>query len=146
MIAMGDLFSELKESIPRIEQQHVQEEPHVRAIAAIERVLRAGHSLQLAWSSGKDSSCCVNLAFTAALNLINEGSKCPTLHLSHSDTGVENPVVRALADSELKKMREFAQAHGIPFQQHIGRPTLSASLPRLHQGEKRSECRADDRI
>lgn len=135
MNAMGDLFAELIDTTTRIEQQHVQTAPHVRAIASIERVLRAGHSLQLAWSSGKDSSCCVNLAFTAALNLIKEGTKCPTLHLAHSDTGVENPVVRALADSELKKMKEFAQAHNIPFQQHIGRPTLSASFaPRVIGG------------
>lgn len=135
MNAIADLFLTLQEPEPRIEQQHMQAEPHVRAIASIERVLRAGHSLQLAWSSGKDSSCCVNLAFNAALNLIEEGVKCPTLHLAHADTGVENPVVRALADSELKKMREFAKVHSIPFQQHIGCPTLSTSFaPRIIGG------------
>lgn len=155
MNAIADLFLTLQEPGDRVEQQHIQAEPHVRAIASIERVLRSGHSLQLAWSSGKDSSCCVNLAFTAALNLIEEGFKCPTLHLAHADTGVENPVVRALADSELKKMREFARAHNIPFQQHIGRPTLSTSFaPRIIGGRAlpafpstgRSDCAVDWKI
>jgi DNA sulfur modification protein DndC len=155
MNAIADLFLTLQEPEPRIEQQHMQAEPHVRAIASIERVLRAGHSLQLAWSSGKDSSCCVNLAFNAALNLLNGGAKCPTLHLAHADTGVENPVVRALADSELKKMREFAKAHNIPFQQHIGRPTLSTSFaPRVIGGRAlptfpstgKSDCAVDWKV
>lgn len=155
MNAIADLFAILQEQETTVEQQHIEAEPHVRAIAAIERVLRAGHSLQLAWSSGKDSSCCVNLAFTAALTLIEQGITCPTLYLAHADTGVENPVVRALADSELKKMREFARANNIPFQQHIGRPTLSTSFaPRIIGGRAlpafpstgRSDCAVDWKI
>lgn len=154
MNAGADLFSSLEEPAHQLEQKHIEAEPHVRAIASIERVLRSGHAIQVAWSSGKDSSSVMNLVFTAAINLIEGGSPCPPIHVAHSDTGVENPVVRALADTELKKMRVFAKAHRIPFHQHIGRPMLSASFaPRIIGGRSlpgfpatRRDCSSDWKV
>lgn len=111
-----------------ITQQHTELEPHVRAINSIERLLRAGHTLLLTYSGGKDSSCCVNLAFNAAINVIKAGLDCPLLVVSNADTGVESPVVRAIADSELDKMKAFAQKHGIPLEVRVSRPSLSAGF------------------
>lgn len=135
MNATTDLFAGFQEPSHTLEQAHVDAEPHVRAIAAIERVLRAGHGCKVALSLGKDSSACMNLVFTAAMNLIEAGVACPTIYAAHADTGVENPVVRALADAELKKLSVFAKANRIPFRLHVGKPTLSASFaPRIIGG------------
>lgn len=109
-------------------QQHIELPPHERAMRAIERVLLANHVVKLAYSSGKDSSACANLMFNAAINIIRKGHRCPLLVVSHADTGIESPVVRAIADGELEKMRTFAAAHSIPLEIHVARPTLSASF------------------
>ena len=126
--APRDLFEDAEMGTKSIAQVHLEQEPHERAMRAIERILIAGHVLLCAWSSGKDSSCVANLMFNAAINIIRAGHKCPTLIISHSDTGVESPVVRALADGELQKMRLFADKHGLPLEIRIGKPTLSASF------------------
>lgn len=120
-----DLFAG-EEGTKTVAQVHSELPPHERAMRAIERVLLAGHVLLCAFSSGKDSSCVANLMLNAAINIINAGHLCPQLIISHSDTGVESPVVRALADDELQKMRQFAEQHGIPLEIRVGRPTLSA--------------------
>lgn len=126
MGVMNDLFAGL-EGEQSIEQLHCTLPPHERAIAALERVLHAAHPCVLQFSSGKDSSACANLLFTAGRNVMARGQTCPPLYVCHVDTGVENPVVRALADAELKKMRDFARLHQLPLAIHVGRPTLSAS-------------------
>lgn len=99
-----------------------------RATSAIERVLRAGKSLSLSYSSGKDSSAMVNVAFNAALNVLRDTGTCPVLHVLHSDTGVESPVVRSLADTELARMRAFAARHGLPLQIHVTQPSLNSGF------------------
>ena len=125
-----------------------------RAMASLERVLLAQHPCQLQYSSGKDSSACANLLFNAAINIMAKGHPCPPIHVCHADTGVENPVVRALADAELYRMCQFASEHGIPVRTHIGRPTLGASystrvlggraLPPLPLGVR--DCTSDWKI
>lgn len=125
--APRDLF-ESEVGTKTIAQQHTELPPHQRAQQAIERVLEAGHVCKLSYSAGKDSGACANLMFNAALTVLRKGLKCPLLVVSHSDTGIESPVVRAIADGELAKMRAFAEKHGIPLEIHIGRPTLSASF------------------
>lgn len=125
--ARRDLF-ECQAGQKSIAQQHTEMPPHERALRAIERILLAGHICKLSYSAGKDSGACANLMFNAAINVIKLGSKCPLLIVSHSDTGIESPVVRAIADGELEKMRRFAATRNIPLQIHVGRPTLSASF------------------
>lgn len=131
---MNDLFAGLQDQ-QTIEQTHTCLPPRERALASLERVLLAQHPCQLSFSSGKDSSACANLLFTAAISIIARGHTCPPLYVCNADTGVENPVVRALADAELAKMRRFAEHHRLPLQIHVGRPTLSAAYaPRIIGG------------
>lgn len=85
-------------------------------------------TVKLAFSSGKDSSACANLMSNAAIAIAAAGYKCSLLVVSHANTGIESPVVRAIADGELEKMRAFARAHDIPLEIHVARPTLSASF------------------
>lgn len=123
-MSTADLFSAQAEAT--VQQAHVQLPPPERARRSIERVLRAGHPCLLAFSSGKDSSTCANLLLNAAINIMKEGHTCPPLVVSHADTGVENPIVRALADGELLKIKTFADQHGIPLEVRVGKPTLAA--------------------
>lgn len=99
-----------------------------RATNAIERVLRDGKSLSLSYSSGKDSSAMVNVALNAALNILRDTGTCPALYVLHSDTGVESPVVRSLADKELARMRTFATRHGLPLHIHVTQPSLNSGF------------------
>ena len=75
------------------------------ALEVIDSVLERGHPIVVAWSSGKDSSVVANLALSAAARRVAAGKPCPRLLLTHSDTGVENPEVRALADGEMQPVR-----------------------------------------
>lgn len=137
-----------------VAQSHTELPPHERAMRAIERVLLAGHVTLCAWSSGKDSSSVANLMLNASINVIRAGHKCPQLIVSHSNTTVESPVVRALADGELEKMRIFAKVHGLPLEIRVGRPTLSAcfatrviggrALPPFPQ--TRTDCSTDWKV
>ena len=125
MSAVLDLFAD--EVDQTVEQQHVVADPVAAAIFAIESVLLSGKALACAYSSGKDSSTVANLAFTAALNVKRRTGRCPPVHVLNADTVVESPVVRALADRELARMRAFGEANDLPIHTHVTRPTLSAS-------------------
>jgi len=148
-----ELFA-IEQGEKTVAQSHCELPPAERALRAIERVLLKGHALLCAFSSGKDSSCVANLMFNAAINVIQRGHTCPQLVISHSDTGVESPVVRALADGELQKMRLFADKHGLPLDIRVGRPTLSAcfatrviggrALPPFPQS--RQDCSTDWKV
>jgi len=152
MGVIADLF--LLDEAQTVEQRHCTLEPHERAIASLKRVLLARHPCQLQFSSGKDSSCCANLMLSAAIEVMAEGHPCPPLHVCHADTTIENPLVRALADRELDKMRAFAARHNIPLTIHVGRPTLSARYaPRIIGGRAlppfpsgRADCTTDWKI
>lgn len=149
-----DLFAQEDDPSKTVAQSHMELAPHERALRAIERVLIAGHVVVCAFSSGKDSSCVANLMLNAAINVKAAGHRCPQLVISHADTGVESPVVRALADGELQKMRDFAREHGLPLQVLVGKPTLSAcfatriiggrALPPFPQS--RTDCSTDWKI
>lgn len=149
-----DLFSDVGGPEKTIAQLHAELGPHERALKAIERVLIDQHLVCVAYSSGKDSSVVANLLFNAAINIVAAGHTCPPLVISHSDTGVESPVVRAIADGELEKMREFAKKHGLPLTIQVSRPTLSAcfatriiggrALPPFPQS--RTDCSTDWKI
>jgi DNA sulfur modification protein DndC len=107
-----------------------QELPHaVRAHSAIDRLMEANHPCVVAFSSGKDSSVVANLTLTTAAVRRAQGKPVPPIVVIHSDTGVENPEVRRLADGELRKITRFARQYGIPVQVRIGQPLLYSSWP-----------------
>lgn len=149
---MYDLF-EAKDN-ERFDEQLGADEPWHDAVASITRVLVAGHAIQIQFSGGKDSSCCANLVLSAARAIVSAKKECPPIHVCSADTGVENPVARALAEHELKKMQTYGMVHGIPLQVHIARPTLSASyavrvvggraLPPFPVGKK--DCAIDFKV
>lgn len=97
------------------------------AILAIDRVMAAQHPIAVAFSSGKDSSVVANLALIAAARRRRAGLHVPKMLVLHSDTLVENPEVRKLADRELAKIRRFAKKNDIDLEVRIGQPLLYVS-------------------
>ena len=99
------------------------------AMATIDRVMAQGHPLACAYSSGKDSSAVVGMTLAVAAHRVQAGLPVRTILVIHSDTGVENPEVRSLADNELQKMVAFANAARIPLEIRVGKPSLYTSWP-----------------
>ena len=80
----------------------------VEAKAAIKRELARGSHLVVAYSGGKDSSCTLALTLWAAQEWVQEGNPVPTIHVAHSDTRVENPLIHAYNQRQLAKIRRYS--------------------------------------
>jgi 3'-phosphoadenosine 5'-phosphosulfate sulfotransferase (PAPS reductase)/FAD synthetase len=117
-----DLFDatiELRPSLARLEED---------ALAAITRVLAAGHPVVVAYSAGKDSTACVALTLQAARDLVAKGLARPQIVVLNSDTRVENPKIRSLVSFEMAKMRAFAKRHGVRLFTHVAEPGLLSTF------------------
>jgi 3'-phosphoadenosine 5'-phosphosulfate sulfotransferase (PAPS reductase)/FAD synthetase len=122
-----DLF-DLPSSVVQFRPREHAESPIARTARRIRALLEARHPLALAFSSGKDSSALAALTLSTAASLKREGKVVPPIVVVNSDTGVEQPEIVALAKSELRKMHQFAERHGIPVRTMRGQPLLSDSF------------------
>ncbi|WP_417546473.1 phosphoadenosine phosphosulfate reductase family protein [Marinobacter sp.] len=91
---------------------------------AIKRELALGSHLVVAYSGGKDSSCTLALTIWAAHEWVAEGNPVPTIHVVHSDTRVENPLIHAYNQRQLAKIRAYSSEH-LPVQVWLAEPGLS---------------------
>ncbi|SPS02723.1 phosphoadenosine phosphosulfate sulfotransferase [Cupriavidus taiwanensis] len=98
-----------------------------RAIAAIRRLLEAGHPLVVAYSGGKDSSMVAALALHAA-TLHRAAGGHPLVVVTTSDTLVESPEVTEHYRCELGRMRVFGKRHGIKVVTRVVQPTTAATF------------------
>lgn len=96
----------------------------VEAKAAIKRELARGSHLVVAYSGGKDSSCTLALTLWAAQEWVQEGNPVPTIHVAHSDTRVENPLIHAYNQRQLAKIRRYS-SEKLPIQVWLAEPGLS---------------------
>lgn len=96
------------------------------AVESLKEVL-ATRPCSVSWSAGKDSSVVLGLTLQAALALKKAGVAVHQIIVTHGDTTVENPEIRAYADSEIRKIEWFALEHGIPLKVAVARPSLSES-------------------
>ncbi|CAN7777752.1 phosphoadenosine phosphosulfate reductase family protein [Variovorax sp. LjRoot290] len=99
------------------------------AMRVIDGLMDSGSPAVMGWSSGKDSSVLVSLVLTVAVARRKAGLPVPPMLVVHTDTGVESPAVRLLADGELAKMADFARANDLPLQIRVGKPSLYTSWP-----------------
>lgn len=99
------------------------------AMRVIDGLMDSGSPAVMGWSSGKDSSVLVSLVLTVAVERTKAGLPVPQMLVVHTDTGVESPAVRLLADGELAKMSAFASEHGLPLEIRVGKPSLYTSWP-----------------
>ena len=81
------------------------------AVEAIKQQVREGRRLVVAWSGGKDSSVTLNLAFTALRDLIAEGHSVPALHVIHSNTVIENPVIEIYNKGQIRAIKALSLIH-----------------------------------
>lgn len=95
------------------------------AVEAVKAQVLAGRHLSVAWSGGKDSGVLLSLVLMAYRELIDEGVSVPTLHVCHSDTKIENPVVKAYNSLMIKQIESYSQESGIPIRIWIASPGLS---------------------
>ena len=69
------------------------------------------------YSGGKDSSATLQLVWLA-LSKLSEEERFKPVHVIHTDTLVESPIVEKWAERSLEKMRESAAADHLPFEIH----------------------------
>lgn len=120
------LFEELKPVVVLAPAVDVSfEEKMLGAVAAIKQQVLDGRHLLICWSGGKDSTVTLNLAFTALRELQAEGAAFPTLHVLHSRTKLDNPVVETYNKGQIKSIEAYAQRAGIPTRVWIASPNLS---------------------
>ncbi|ACK78634.1 conserved domain protein [Acidithiobacillus ferrooxidans ATCC 23270] len=99
------------------------------AISSMQRLL-CDRPVSVAWSGGKDSSVVLNLTMQAAKAVLESGQTiaAPIL-VTHGDTGIENPEIRAYASTEIGRLRRYAERHRIPLAVHVATPNLTESWP-----------------
>lgn len=96
-----------------------------RSIESIRRVLSAGHTLRVAYSSGKDSTLLACLTLEAARLMKAAGETVPDIHVVSADTGIENPEVVALMREGHNAIAAYADTEGLPVHLHMTQPRLS---------------------
>lgn len=101
------------------------EEKVALAVAAIKQQVLQGRHLVVAWSGGKDSSVTLSLAFTALRELRANGHVVPQLHVVHANTTLENPVIEAYNNGQVKSVAAYAKSSGLPTRVWIASPSLS---------------------
>jgi len=103
------------------------QEKEQRAKDSIEHVLRSGRPLSVAYSGGKDSTVCLSLVLSVAADMKKQGFSLPPIMVSHANTGIENPAYQTVVDSEIEKIKRYAQEHDLPVRVDIARPSLNDS-------------------
>lgn len=94
---------------------------------AIYKALTDGWTMSLAYSSGKDSECVLHLFLMALVRATRNGTNISQHHyVIHTDTGIENPAVRWLADTKLAELEAFVEKHQLPLSIVIGKPGLTS--------------------
>lgn len=125
-----DLFDEVETPAPTGVHKiafHTQS-PMERAQRLILGLFDQRHVCVLAYSGGKDSSATACLLLGAAAQYKRDGKVPPPIIVTHSSTGVENPVIVELASSELRKMEVFAKRHDFKLRVLTGEPDLNSSF------------------
>src|SRR5436190_7241544 len=79
------------------------------------------------YSGGKDSTAVLQLVWLALRDL-PPGQRTKPVHVISTDTLVEQPLVAAWVDRSLARLREAAEAQGMPFTPHKLTPALEVSF------------------
>lgn len=101
------------------------DEKVANAVAVIKRHILDGKRFIGASSFGKDSSVMVALTLMAMQQLKESGFAVPEFHVMTSNTRVENPVVEAYSQGEIRALKAFAQENGLPVRVWVCSPNLT---------------------
>lgn len=98
------------------------------SVQTIYQAIKQGYTLSLGYSSGKDSETVLHLMLMALIRACREGVNISEYHyVLHTDTGVENPIIRKLADRKLSALQEFIDKEGLPLSIVLAKPSISES-------------------
>ncbi|MGD9508523.1 MAG: DNA phosphorothioation system sulfurtransferase DndC [Geminicoccaceae bacterium] len=89
--------------------------------------LSDGRPWVVGYSGGKDSTCALQMVWTALAALPPERRRKPVYVIS-SDTLVETPVIVRFIDQTLARIRTAAEAQGLPFETEKVTPTVERSF------------------
>jgi 3'-phosphoadenosine 5'-phosphosulfate sulfotransferase (PAPS reductase)/FAD synthetase len=92
---------------------------------AIKVSVQLGHIPVVACSFGKDSSVTLALTLQAMQELKAQGFKCPTLHVMHSNTLLENPEIDQYTRAQIKALKAYGESSDIPIKVWVASPGLS---------------------
>ena len=79
------------------------------------------------YSGGKDSTCALQMVWTALADLPEEQRQKP-IYVISSDTLVETPVIVRYIDVTLERIRTSAERQGLPFRTEKVQPTIEQSF------------------
>lgn len=96
--------------------------------ASIYQSLSDDWTICLAYSSGKDSETVLHLFLMALVRAVRTGVPISQHHyILHTDTGIENPEVRWLADQKLAALEKFIEQENLPLSIVLAKPGLTSS-------------------
>lgn len=95
------------------------------AVSTIKIQMKSVFISSLAFSAGKDSSLTLALALRALEELKDEGYTSATLHIMHSNTGYENPLMDVYSKQEIKKLEQYIKAKSLNAKVWVATPNLS---------------------
>ncbi|MEX9871169.1 phosphoadenosine phosphosulfate reductase family protein [Providencia huaxiensis] len=96
--------------------------------ASIYQALADNWTISLAWSSGKDSEIVLHLFLMALVRAVRAGIPISQHHyLLHTDTGIETPEIRWLADQKLAALEKFIDQENLPLSIVLAKPGLTSS-------------------
>lgn len=98
-----------------------------RARVAIRQIFESNSPCILAYSGGKDSSVCANIALIEAAHCASTGLK-PLVIVTTGSTLVENPEIEGHYRVELEKMCAFAKAKGFRLQAEVVEPSMLSTF------------------
>ncbi len=97
-------------------------------IAEIQRVYLAdARPWVVGFSGGKDSTCTLQLVWTA-LSALPEAQRAKPVHVISSDTLVETPIISRYIDLTLARIASAAAEQNLPFTTHKVTPTVDRSF------------------
>ncbi|MCK9985379.1 MAG: DNA sulfur modification protein DndC [Azoarcus sp.] len=124
-----------------------------QSVATLAQLMRDGVPLCAAFSGGKDSTALMVVWFMAVVRVLAEGIR-PRMLVLHANTGIENPVISAVAYAELARMRAYAEKLGVHLEVAVSQPKLldtwavriigGRALPSVP--ERQGDCSSDWKV
>lgn len=136
LIAKGDKWDQVWQTLKEDEELNFRDatrntclsELIESSVQAIYAALLDGWTMMLGYSSGKDSETVLHLFLMALVRAVRNGERISQHHfILHTDTGIENPEVRWLADVKLEALERFIKKEAIPLNIVIANPGITQS-------------------
>lgn len=98
------------------------------SVEAIHTALIDGWTMMIGYSSGKDSETVLHLFLMALIRAVRSGATISQHHfILHTDTLIESPEVRWLADQKLAELERFIAKENLPLTIVLAKPGISQS-------------------